>query len=170
MTITRTVGLIGRTTEVEECMPSTTDHQDNRHALNHIGDHDVQAHWAVVRRLWLLCAAVSLLALAVSAVLSVADPAAVNWVVWLRGSAVAVASLVFVRVTAAAAGGSRRAYTRMRWVCAVAPVGIVLIVAAPHSGYPLWMKVEQGVIGVIVVAIAVLLNRRPVREAFAQLR
>lgn len=119
-----------------------------------------------VRRLWWLCAAVSLLALAVAAVLAIVDPAEVNWVVWLRGSVVAVASLVFVVVTRAASRGSRRAFTRMRWISIIAPIGIGLIIISPDSGYPLWMKIEQGVIGILIVAIAVLLNRRSTRAAF----
>lgn len=119
-----------------------------------------------VRRLWWLCAAVSLIALAVAAVLAMVDPVEVNWVVWLRGSVVAAASLVFVVVTRAAARGSRRAFTRMRWISILAPIGIGLIIVSPDSGYPLWMKVEQGLIGILIVAIAVLLNRRSTRAAF----
>jgi len=119
-----------------------------------------------VRRLWWLCAAVSLIALAAAAVLAIVDPAEVNWVVWLRGSVVAVASLVFVVVTRAAARGSRRAFTRMRWISIIAPIGIGLIIVSPDSGYPIWMKVEQGLIGILIVAIAVLLNRRQTRAAF----
>lgn len=119
-----------------------------------------------VRRLWWLCAAVSLIALAAAALLSVLDPAEVNWVVWLRGSVVAAASLVFVAVTRAAARGSRAAFTRMRWISILAPIGIGLIIIAPDSGYPVWMKVEQGLIGILIVVIAVLLNRRATRAAF----
>jgi len=119
-----------------------------------------------VRRLWWLCAAVSVIALAAAAILSIVDPADVNWVVWLRGSVVAAASLVFVVVTRAAARGSRRAFTRMRWISILAPIGICLIIIAPDSGYPVWMKVEQGLVGILIAAIAVLLNRRATRAAF----
>lgn len=119
-----------------------------------------------VRRLWWLCAAVSLIALAAAALLTVLDPAEVNWVVWLRGSVVAAASLVFVAVTRAAARGSRAAFTRMRWISILAPIGIGLIIIAPDSGYPVWMKVEQGLIGILIVVIAVLLNRKATRAAF----
>ncbi|MCE4027268.1 hypothetical protein LXM50_14940 [Microbacterium sp. Au-Mic1] len=119
-----------------------------------------------VRRLWWLCAAVSLIALGAAAVLAIVDPAEVNWVVWLRGSVVAAASLVFVLVTRTAARGSRRAFTRMRWISILAPIGIGLIIVSPDSGYPIWMKIEQGLIGILIVAIAVLLNRRSTRTAF----
>lgn len=127
---------------------------------------EVRSALASVTRLWWLCAAVSALALAAAAVLAVVDPVEVNWVVWLRGTVVAVASVVFVLVTRAAAKGSRAAYTRMRWISILAPIGIFLILIAPDSGYPLWMKIEQGIVGVIIVAIAVILNRRTMRDAF----
>ncbi len=127
---------------------------------------EIRSALQTVARLWWLCAAVSVLALVVAAFLSIADPAEVNWVVWLRGSVVAAASLVFVAVTRAAARGSRAAYTRMRWISILAPIGILLILIAPDTGYPLWMKVEQGIVGAIIVAVAMILNRRPVRDAF----
>ncbi|MFF1571359.1 hypothetical protein ACFVWR_01325 [Leifsonia sp. NPDC058292] len=129
---------------------------------------EVKTALELVSRLWMLCAAVSLLALGAAAVLTLVAPGEVNWVVWLRGSVVVVASLVFILVTRAAARGSRRAYSRMRWISILAPIGIGLIIVAPDSGYPAWMKVEQAIVGVIIVAIAVLLNRRIVRTAFTK--
>lgn len=131
---------------------------------------EVQGALAVVTRLWLLCAAVSLLLLGVAGILTAIAPDEVNWVVWLRGAVVAAASLVFMLVTRAAARGSRRAYSRMRWVAILAPIGIVAIIVAPDTGYPLWMKAEQAVIGVLIAIIAVILNRRSMRLAFAVLR
>jgi len=123
-----------------------------------------------VARLWWLCAAVSVLALITAAVLAIVDPVDVNWVVWLRGSVVAIASVIFVFVTNAAARGSYRAYSRMRWISILVPIGILLIIVAPDTGYPIWMKVEQAIVGVIIVIIAVLLNRPSTRRAFPKVR
>lgn len=131
---------------------------------------EVQTTFGLVSRLWMLCAGVSLLTLGAAGVLTLVAPTEVNWVVWLRGSVVVVASLLFVLVTRAAARGSRRAYSRMRWISILAPIGICLIIVAPDSGYPVWVKVEQAVVGAIIVAIAVLLNRRIVRAAFPKTR
>lgn len=131
---------------------------------------EVRSALAAVTRLWVLCAAVSLAALGVAAILSAVDPADVNWVVWLRGAVVAVASVVFVFVTRAAARGNRTAYTRMRWISLLAPIGIVVIIVAPDTGYPIWMKIEQAAVGAIIAIIAVFLNRRAVRRAFARVR
>jgi len=130
-------------------------------------DPRVVAALSTVRRLWLACGVMSVLTLAVAGVLAVIDPKDVNWVVWLRGSVVAVACFVLVAVTAAAARGSRTAYVRMRWISLLAPLGSVAIVLAPDTGYPVWMKVEQVLLGVLIVLIAVQLNQGPVRRAFA---
>ncbi|WP_028045558.1 hypothetical protein [Cellulomonas sp. URHE0023] len=123
-----------------------------------------------VRRLWLACGVLSVITLAVAGVLSAIDPELVNWVVWLRGSVVAAACFVLVAATAAAARGSRTAYVRMRWISLLAPIGIVAIVLAPDTGYPAWMKVEQVLLGVLIVLIAVQLNQGAVRRAFAKER
>jgi hypothetical protein len=132
-----------------------------------ITDTRVTAALRTVRRLWLAAGVVSLVALAVAGVLSAVDPTEVNWVVWLRGTVVTVACFVLVAATAAASRGSRTAYVRMRWIALLAPLGIVAIVLAPDTGYPLWMKVEQLILGVLIVLIAVQLNRGAVRRAFA---
>lgn len=121
---------------------------------------------AAVERLWMICAGVSVLALVAAGVLTAIAPDQVNWVVWLRGTVLTVASAVFVVVTRAAARGSRRAFTRMRWFSLVAPFWIIVILIAPDAGYPLWMKAEQAVAGALIVAIAVILNRRSVRRSF----
>jgi len=130
-------------------------------------DPQVTAALGTVSRLWLSCAVLSVVTLAVAGLLAAIDPKEVNWVVWLRGGAVAVACFVLVAVTAAAARGSRTAYVRMRWISLLAPVGIVAIVLAPDTGYPVWMKVEQVLLGVLIVLIAVQLHRGAVRLAFA---
>lgn len=138
--------------------------------MTNVEQQKARATLTVVRRLWLTCGIVSAAALAVAGVLTVVDPADVNWVVWLRGSVVAVASFVFIAVTVAAARGSVRAYRRLRWVSIIAPIGIALIIVAPDNGYPLWMKAEQGVVGVIIAVIGVLLHRAVVRQSFGSTR
>ena len=130
-------------------------------------DPRVAAALSTVRRLWLACGVLSVITLAVAGILAVIDPKDVNWVVWLRGSVVAVACFVLVAVTAAVARGSRRAYVRMRWIALLAPLGIVVIVLAPDTGYPVWLKVEQVLLGALIVAVAVQLHRGAVRRAFA---
>lgn len=112
----------------------------------------------LVQRVYLAVFAVSVAALALAFVWR-ADPDLVNSVVWIRGGAVAVAAPILVLVARAAARGSRAAFVRLRWVSTLVPIGVVVIIAVPNDGYPLWMKIEQGVVGAIVLVAAVVLTR-----------
>ncbi|NUS09545.1 MAG: hypothetical protein HOV97_44100, partial [Nonomuraea sp.] len=85
---------------------------------------------------------------------------------WLRAAAVAAAAAWLVALAGQAARGRRSAYLRIRFVSIAAPIGIVLILVAPDSGFPGWMKAEQAVVGVLVAAVALVVNRRAVRTAF----
>jgi hypothetical protein len=129
-------------------------------------DAEVQRRLTLVKRLWLACGLVSVAGLAVATVLTLIDPVDVTWVVWLRGGVVTVASVILMAVTGAAARGSRGAYVRLRWISILAPIGIVVILLAPDAGYPLWMKVEQAIVGVLILTMAIQLNSRAVRNAF----
>ncbi|HUR01356.1 MAG TPA: hypothetical protein VM347_02345 [Nonomuraea sp.] len=116
--------------------------------------------WTPVRILFAVMLAVSVLALVVAAVIGG------DWVVWVRGVAVAAAAAWLIALTGQAEKGKRAAYVRIRFIATIAPIGILLIVAVPSSGYPLWMRVEQGLVGVLLVAVATLVNRRAVRQAY----
>ena len=123
-----------------------------------------------VRALWAAAGSISLAGLIVTVILSITSPAEVNWVMWLGGVAVTIACFAFIAVTAAASRGSRRAYTRMRLIATIAPIGVILLIVAPDSGYPPWMKVEQGLLALPVIVIAVLLWKRSMRRAFPAVR
>jgi Tfp pilus assembly protein PilN len=86
------------------------------------------------------------------------DTAAVTDAVWVRGIIVVLASLVMAWSAASAARGSRRALRRVRILATVMTVAIVVIVALPGL-FPVWMKVEQGVCGVLLVGVIVLARR-----------
>ncbi|GAA4183256.1 hypothetical protein GCM10022252_10410 [Streptosporangium oxazolinicum] len=118
-----------------------------------------------IRSLFIGMAAVSLVTLIIATALR-NRPDLVNWVVWVRGGAVAAASLWLVSLAGQALGGKRPAYVRIRTLSILGTIGIVLICVAPDSGYPLWMKVDQGLIGLLLAGVAVLANRRAVRAAF----
>ncbi|MFI6177499.1 hypothetical protein ACIA8R_18365 [Nonomuraea sp. NPDC051191] len=116
--------------------------------------------WRLVRILFAVVLVLSIATLGVAAVVGG------NWVVWLRAAAVAAASAWLVSLAGQAAQGRRAAYVRIRFVSFAAPIGVVVILLAPDSGYPAWMKAEQAVVGVLVAAVAVVVNRRAVRAAF----
>jgi hypothetical protein len=67
---------------------------------------------------------------------------------------------------ARAAAGSRGAYRRLRIISVVTVVAIAVIVAVPGP-FPGWLKIEQGVCGLIMAGVAVLANRPGLRALFA---
>lgn len=115
-----------------------------------------------VRALFGAVLVVSLAALGVAAL--VGGSAAV----WVRGIIVVVISAVLIALAGRAFHGSRAAYLRMRLMSTVAPVAIVVIVALPHDGFPVWMKAEQTVVGVLLATAAVMVGRKGVRRAYAR--
>ncbi|GAA3516332.1 hypothetical protein [Actinocatenispora rupis] len=93
------------------------------------------------------------------------DTAAVNPAVWVRTVIVVVTAALLSLFAARAARGSRGAYRRLRIIAIVTPVAIAAIIVVPGT-FPLWLKLEQGVCGLLMVAVAVLANGRRLRAAF----
>ncbi|MEU6432292.1 hypothetical protein ABZ860_40845 [Microbispora sp. NPDC046973] len=110
---------------------------------------------------WLISgyAAVSLLTLAAVIVFR-HDAAMVTTAVWIRSTLVAAASLLTLFFAVRAARGDRRMLLRLRVVTAAMLVAIVVIIALPGV-FPLWLKFEQGVCGLLLLAVVVQINRRP---------
>ncbi|GAA1568044.1 hypothetical protein GCM10009804_25690 [Kribbella hippodromi] len=93
------------------------------------------------------------------------DTAAVNSAVWIRGSIVvasAAATFLFAR---SAARGSRQSFRRLRIVSTAMLIAIVVIIALPGT-FPLWMKSEQAVCGLLLLGVAVLVNGKHLRSVF----
>ncbi|MEV5741023.1 hypothetical protein AB0L30_13320 [Microbispora rosea] len=111
---------------------------------------------------WLISgyAAVSLLTLVAMIVLR-HDATMVTTEVWVRGVIVAVGSLLTLFFAVRAARGDRRMLLRLRVVTAVMVVAIAVIIALPGL-FPLWFKLEQGVCGLLLLAVVVQVNRRSV--------
>jgi lysylphosphatidylglycerol synthetase-like protein (DUF2156 family) len=93
-------------------------------------------------------------------------PAEVNSSVWTHGIAVAVSAVVANIVAVLAARGSRAAYRRLRIVSVILVAAITVFIALP-DGFPLWMKADQSVAGLLWIAVAVLANGRQLRSRFA---
>src|SRR5580658_3509626 len=117
---------------------------------------------AVFRKIELLTGgylAISALAVGATALMH-NHPAEVNSSVWIHGIVVALI------VATLAARGHRGAYRRLRILSVVVVVAIAVIIALPDS-FPLWMKAEQGVAGLLMAGVAVLANSRQARSLFA---
>jgi hypothetical protein len=91
--------------------------------------------------------------------------AIVNDAVWVRGTIVVLSALLTLLFTVRAAGGSRRALLRLRIISAVMVVAIATIIALPGT-FPVWMKVEQGVCGLLLLGVVALVNGKHLRSAF----
>jgi hypothetical protein len=105
-------------------------------------------------------------ALTLVAIVLLRDTGAVNPAVWIRGTVVVASALLTAAFARRAAAGASRAYLRLRIVTAVMVVAIAVIIALPGT-FPLWMKIEQGVCGLLLLATAVVVNGRHLRSQFA---
>ena len=103
-------------------------------------------------------AALSLLTLAVIVLLR-NHPAVVTDAVWVRATLVVASSLLTFAFARSAARGSKKGLLRLRIVSAVMLVAIVVIVALPGL-FPLWLRLEQGVCGLLLLGVTVLINGR----------
>ncbi|MFF2144787.1 hypothetical protein [Kitasatospora sp. NPDC058190] len=88
--------------------------------------------------------------------------------VWIRGTIVVASAAVTLLLAVRAAGGSRGAFRRLRILSAVMIAAIVAIIAVPGT-FPVWMKIEQGLCGVALLGVAVVINGRQLRTLFATL-
>ncbi|SEL69093.1 hypothetical protein [Streptacidiphilus jiangxiensis] len=86
--------------------------------------------------------------------------------VWIRGAIVALASLLMLSFVARAAHGSPGAFRRLRITSTVMLVAIVVIASLPGL-LPVWMRVEQGMCGALLLGVVAIANGRHLRSAFA---
>lgn len=94
------------------------------------------------------------------------DVSVVTSAVWVRGTIVVASALLTLSFTVRAANGSRRAYLRLRIVSAVMVVAIAVIIALPGT-FPVWMKIEQGGCGLLLLGVVAVVNGRHLRSLFA---
>jgi hypothetical protein len=133
--------------------------------ISTMNDTRTVAAFRSVRRLAGAYVAISVLTL-VAIVLMRHDAALVNPAVWIRASIVAASSMLMAAFVRAAARGSARAYLRLRLVSAIMVVAIVVIVSLPGT-FPVWLKIEQGVCGLILIGVVAIVNGPHLRSLFA---
>jgi hypothetical protein len=93
-------------------------------------------------------------------------PDLVTDAVWVRATIVVLSSLLTLLFTRQAANGSRRGYLRLRLVSAIMLVAIAVIVALPGA-FPVWLRLEQAVCGLLLLGVVIDINSSGVRAAFA---
>lgn len=94
------------------------------------------------------------------------NTAIVTPAVWIRGTIVVASACLTTFFAYQMARGRSRAYLRLRLVSAIMLVAVVVIVALPGT-FPLWMKIEQGICGLFLLGIVVVVNKKCLRSAFA---
>jgi len=93
-------------------------------------------------------------------------PAEVNGAAWVRSIIVVGTALILLSAATLAGRGSRGAFLRLRIISIVTTVAIVVIVALPGT-FPVWLKAEQAVAGVIMLGVVLLANGRRARARFS---
>lgn len=111
----------------------------------------------------------ALCVLTLLAIVLLRDTAAVTDTVRVRGAILAVVSLVTMLVAVRAVRGSDRALLRLRIIAAVQVVVIVVFVVLPGA-LPVWMRVEQGVCGFILIGVLVASSGRRARTPAGRVR
>ena len=84
---------------------------------------------------------------------------------WVHGIIVAATALLMASFAVRTTRGSRNGYLRLRIASAVMLVAIVVIIAIPGS-FPAWMKLEQGVCGLLLLGVVLLANGKQLRSVF----
>jgi hypothetical protein len=92
----------------------------------------------------------------------------VNQAVMGRGIGVTVGAALMFLLAVRAAVGSKMAFRRLRFASPLLAVIIAVIVALPGT-YPVWMKVEQVVCGLLLVGVTIVANGRHLRVLYAEL-
>jgi hypothetical protein len=90
------------------------------------------------------------------------DHTIVTDAVWVRATLVVASSLLTFAFARSAARGSRKGLLRLRIVSGVMLVAIVVIVALPGL-FPVWLRIEQAVCGLLLLGVTVLVNGRRAR-------
>ena len=124
-----------------------------------------QAAFRVVRGLIGVYVALSVVTLAAVVVLR-NHHSMVTTPVWVRTSIVVASALLMASFAARAARGSQRAFLRLRLVSGIMVVAIVVIIAIPGS-FPVWLKIEQGVCGLVLIGVVAVVNGKHLRSVFA---
>ncbi|MGW4591889.1 hypothetical protein ACWEKJ_31610 [Amycolatopsis thermoflava] len=130
-----------------------------------VTDPDAREKLHIARVLLAGYAAVSVLTLLAIVVFS-GDPGIVTNAVWIRGSILAVASLITFALGVSMAKGSRSSHRRVRIIALAQVVAIIVIECVPGA-FPVWFKIENGVCGTLLLIVVLLTFARTVRTTFA---
>jgi hypothetical protein len=102
----------------------------------------------------------------VADVLMAGNTTLVTSTVWTRTIIVLIASAVMFSMVVRAARGARRSFLRLRITSGAMVVAIAVLISLPGL-LPLWVKLEQGLCGLLLLGVVALVNGKALRSAFA---
>jgi hypothetical protein len=109
--------------------------------------------------------AISLAAVVVLAVLH-DHPSAATQDAWVHGIIVAVTAVLMMTFALRTTGGNASAYRRLRIASGVMLAAIVVITVIPGD-FPLWMKLEGGLCGLLLLGVVIVVNGKHLRKVFS---
>jgi len=84
---------------------------------------------------------------------------------WVHGIIIAITAIIMGILTRITAKGNAKSYLRLRITTLILLIAIVVTTAIPGD-FPIWMKVEQVVSGLLLLGVVILLNRSKTRASF----
>ncbi|HSX06984.1 MAG TPA: hypothetical protein VLG92_04655 [Candidatus Saccharimonadia bacterium] len=85
---------------------------------------------------------------------------------WVHGIIVAATALLMATFARGTARGNSRMYLRLRITSSIMIVAIAVTSAIPGD-FPMWMKLEQVVCGLLLIALTFALNSRSTKTFFS---
>lgn len=85
---------------------------------------------------------------------------------WTKLVAMVLVSAIYIWRAYSLRRGSRGAYVRLYYICIAGLLGIAYLIFAMQ--YPVWMRVEQGLQAVVLIALIYAVSRPEVRARFAK--
>lgn len=92
----------------------------------------------------------------------------VNGYIWLRSVELTILSLVFIRFGFKLNERKRSTYVRMIIFSIAGAFGIYALAIGGGDVYPLWMRIEQGLQGLLLIMITIIITRPKNRIYFAK--
>jgi hypothetical protein len=84
---------------------------------------------------------------------------------WVHGVIIAITAIIMGILTRLAVMGNAKSYLRLRITTLILLFAIIATTAIPGD-FPIWMKTEQVVSGLLLLGVVALLNHRKTRLAF----
>jgi len=83
----------------------------------------------------------------------------INEYVWLRSGGLAILSLVFIRFGLKLRERKHSTYLRVMIISIAGTIGIYAIAISGGDVYPLWMRIEQGIQGLLLIMIIIIIGK-----------